>query len=536
MIKLAVALSVLSNLATGDVDWREKGWVSAPSNQEGCGGCYGFSSVSLLESFTYGITGKKIPFSPQFYVDCFDGNGCAGGSLKQTLQYVEESQYQAYLEDYGFTGYYDPEVCINGGFKNRTARNALADVWLLKYQRVAATEKDLVAALARGPTAHDMYVSSDVFDWDDKGDTVPVTDNKCYQDPNPHSWSFVGYKEGRTSDGQLHNAYVIKGSYGGKWAGNGFALYDGASNKACGFTGKVYTVYMAKRREIEYRIGHGKLNFEDAQQACENLENETGGKTGWTLAIIPTRMHVYQVYEMFTGKYGDDVKAHSDFNYFWIGINQATSPEETMKWIDNETSVKFSWFGSTPSKKFVKMAKFNKGASSDMRGKWYSEAKTMELRFMCSRFRYEVCPRISQTSVEHSQKVTFTNSIGEETLEIESGTKASFTCMPGFVIAGSAISECKKDNTWSTFPKCVNEKDIVTVCPQLKIRKSKRLKIKHGAKTITNSDEIPDGAIATLISCKPGFQKKVSGKTTCTNGKWVKKPRCVKKSKKQIAV
>ena len=41
-------------------------------------------------------------------------------------------------------------------------------------------------------------------------------------------------------------------------------------------------------------VGKGKLNFVSANANCKSLDATTG-RTGWTLAVIPTEMHHIQV-------------------------------------------------------------------------------------------------------------------------------------------------------------------------------------------------------------------------------------------------
>ncbi|EDS39267.1 procathepsin L3 [Culex quinquefasciatus] len=88
------------------LDWRTKGFVTSPVNQKTCGSCYAFS-------ISYAITGQimqrigRLEFvSQQQLVDCSveTGNqGCAGGSLRYTLKYLEKCGGIMRQVDYPYT-------------------------------------------------------------------------------------------------------------------------------------------------------------------------------------------------------------------------------------------------------------------------------------------------------------------------------------------------------------------------------------------------------------------------------------------------
>lgn len=106
------------------LDWREKGFVTRPSNQKSCGSCYAFSIAHSIEGQLFKKLNKIIelrlvepfvdanlirhflPVSPQQIVDCSTdtGNhGCAGGSLRTTLKYLENSGGLMREVDYPYT-------------------------------------------------------------------------------------------------------------------------------------------------------------------------------------------------------------------------------------------------------------------------------------------------------------------------------------------------------------------------------------------------------------------------------------------------
>lgn len=76
------------------LDWRTDGFTPPPANQKSCGSCYAFSIAHSIMGQIYKRTGNLIPLSAQQIVDCsviLGNHGCAGGSLRTTLRYLEKS-------------------------------------------------------------------------------------------------------------------------------------------------------------------------------------------------------------------------------------------------------------------------------------------------------------------------------------------------------------------------------------------------------------------------------------------------------------
>lgn len=76
------------------LDWREQGFLTRPENQRDCGSCYAYSIAGSIAGQIFKQTGRLISLSEQQIVDCSvsTGNlGCNGGSLRNTLQYLERA-------------------------------------------------------------------------------------------------------------------------------------------------------------------------------------------------------------------------------------------------------------------------------------------------------------------------------------------------------------------------------------------------------------------------------------------------------------
>lgn len=103
-----------SNDYPSSLDWRDKGFNTRPMNQKSCGSCYAFSiahsiegqlfkklnriielrSKIIIANVTPEVSKRNYFYSPQQIVDCSveaGNHGCAGGSLRTTLKYLESS-------------------------------------------------------------------------------------------------------------------------------------------------------------------------------------------------------------------------------------------------------------------------------------------------------------------------------------------------------------------------------------------------------------------------------------------------------------
>lgn len=88
------------------LDWRDQGFITPPNNQKSCGSCYAFSIAHSVQGQIFKRTGKLVPLSEQQLVDCsvqMGNHGCAGGSLRNTLKYLEHSGGLMREEDYPYT-------------------------------------------------------------------------------------------------------------------------------------------------------------------------------------------------------------------------------------------------------------------------------------------------------------------------------------------------------------------------------------------------------------------------------------------------
>lgn len=98
--------SIFGGTLPASLDWRQKGFRTVEKNQKSCGSCYAFSIALSIEAQIFQRTGKLVELSEQQIIDCSiaTGNhGCGGGSLRNTLKYLESTQGLMREKDYPYT-------------------------------------------------------------------------------------------------------------------------------------------------------------------------------------------------------------------------------------------------------------------------------------------------------------------------------------------------------------------------------------------------------------------------------------------------
>lgn len=98
--------SVFGGSLPDSLDWRDKGFKTTAKNQKSCGSCYAFSIALSIEAQIFQRTGKLVELSEQQIVDCsttLGNHGCGGGSLRNTLRYLETTQGLMRRQDYPYT-------------------------------------------------------------------------------------------------------------------------------------------------------------------------------------------------------------------------------------------------------------------------------------------------------------------------------------------------------------------------------------------------------------------------------------------------
>ncbi|KAK2587440.1 hypothetical protein KPH14_003150 [Odynerus spinipes] len=203
-------------LVPSRLDWREMGFVTAPVNQMNCGSCYAHSIAGSIEGQIFKQTGMLIPLSEQQLVDCstITGNiGCGGGSLRNTLRYLERSRGLMPQSLYPYIG--KQGQCKFA--RDRSIVNITS--WAVLPAR---DEKALQAAVATvGPIAASINASPKTFQLYHKG---VYDDVSCSSDTVNHAVLIVGYTP---------NEWILKNWWGENWGENGYMRLARHKNR-CG--------------------------------------------------------------------------------------------------------------------------------------------------------------------------------------------------------------------------------------------------------------------------------------------------------------
>ncbi|XP_012346399.1 cathepsin L1 isoform X1 [Apis florea] len=199
-----------------ELDWRESGFKTRAENQRDCGSCYAYSIAGSIEGQIFKKTGMLLPLSEQQLVDCSTstGNlGCSGGSLRNTLRYLEKAKglmakkYYPYKAKQGPCRFNEDLSVVN------------ITSWAVLPAR---DEKVLEAAVATiGPIAASINASPKTFQLYHKG---IYDDEVCSSDMVNHAMLIVGYTP---------TEWILKNWWGDGWGENGYMRLAKNKNR-CG--------------------------------------------------------------------------------------------------------------------------------------------------------------------------------------------------------------------------------------------------------------------------------------------------------------
>nr|XP_034189227.1 cathepsin L1 [Osmia lignaria]XP_034189228.1 cathepsin L1 [Osmia lignaria]XP_034189230.1 cathepsin L1 [Osmia lignaria] len=197
-------------------DWRDIGFLTRPENQRDCGSCYAYSIAGSIQGQIFKKTGILIPLSEQQLIDCSTstGNlGCSGGSLRNTLRYLEKAKGLMSQAHYPYKG------------KQGRCRfqEDLSVVNITSWAVLPARdEKALEAAVATiGPIAASVNASPKTFQLYHNG---VYDDEVCSSDMVNHAMLIVGY---------TRTEWILKNWWGDGWGENGYMRLAKNKNR-CG--------------------------------------------------------------------------------------------------------------------------------------------------------------------------------------------------------------------------------------------------------------------------------------------------------------
>jgi C1A family cysteine protease len=193
-----------------DIDWRDKGAVTAVKNQGSCGSCWAFSATAAVEGYWFLKGNTLVQLADQQVLDCCKDScaGCNGGQESNAIGWVGKTGGLCNQKDYPYTA-------RAGACKTSCTKVAKCS----GVKRVYG-EPALVTALNSLPVSVAVNAGGGWQSY--KGG---VFTGPCSQQLN-HAVLAVGY------NGQ---AFVIKNSWGAGWGDKGYIqLARGKSPTTCG--------------------------------------------------------------------------------------------------------------------------------------------------------------------------------------------------------------------------------------------------------------------------------------------------------------
>jgi C1A family cysteine protease len=210
-----------------NVDWREKGALSKVRDQNTCGGCWAFSTISNVESQYLIKYGEPLDLSEQFLINCVTKNlACSGGNMKNALTWVISAGGLALEADQPYKNKKGTCLRPTMGFNSP----------LVSYFKLATKDEDEIAAyLARyGPLSAALngdllqFYTGGIFD---KAD--------CNADLPNHAINLVGFGE---ENGKRY--WIVRNSWGEEWGEKGYFRLAFGKNM-CGITSYVITAFVS---------------------------------------------------------------------------------------------------------------------------------------------------------------------------------------------------------------------------------------------------------------------------------------------------
>ncbi|XP_046619318.1 procathepsin L [Neodiprion virginianus] len=198
------------------LDWREKGFETAAENQEDCGSCYAYSVVTSIQGQIFKETGMLIPLSTQQIIDCSTsvGNlGCSGGSLRNTMRYLEKAKGLMPEKNYPYTA--------QQGYCKFVRDDSVVNItaWAILPARDEHAMEYAVATI--GPIAASINASPKTFQLYHRG---VYDDPGCSSDVVNHAMLLVGYTP---------TYWILKNWWGDNWGDNGYMKLARHKNR-CG--------------------------------------------------------------------------------------------------------------------------------------------------------------------------------------------------------------------------------------------------------------------------------------------------------------
>ncbi len=198
-------------------DWRKLEGCTPIKNQGGCGSCWAFATMGIVESQYLLHEGIELDFSEQWLVSCTDAGGCSGGWYGAALNYlIAEPDYL------GKSGAPLEEIYP---YEARDADCVLAsDAMRYSITEWSGIQQDIDAMkraiMSYGPIAVTVY-SNDLFQC-----YVGGIFNAHEDGATNHAVVLVGWDDAQGKEG----IWYLRNSWGAGWGENGYMRIEYGRN------------------------------------------------------------------------------------------------------------------------------------------------------------------------------------------------------------------------------------------------------------------------------------------------------------------
>ena len=206
-------------------DWRDEGKVTDVKDQGGCGSCWAFSTVEVVESMWMIAGNSETLMSPQQLVDCsgaYYNEGCNGGWYFWAYDYLKVNKEMTEAS-YPYKGV------------DQTCQYDESDgvTYVSSYGSTSGTSANLNKISSHGPVNVAVSAGNNVFMYYDGG--IITTDDGC-PDYIDHAIAAVGYG---VENGVEY--YIVRNSWGTGWGEDGYVRIQTSSGYGvCGINQYVY--------------------------------------------------------------------------------------------------------------------------------------------------------------------------------------------------------------------------------------------------------------------------------------------------------
>jgi len=204
-----------------ELDWSQRGAVTAPKNQAQCGSCWAFSTTGALEGAWKIATGRLMSLSEQQFVDCAKsaGNGCSGGSMPAAFDWAEK---HAICSESSY-----PYTARDGRCVQQSCTDSIPAGAVLGYKDVRHNdERALMEAVSKQPVSVAIEADQAAFQLYTRG----ILTKRC-GDSLDHGVLLVGFG---TENGVDY--WKVKNSWGVGWGEGGYVRFERGMGQAgeCG--------------------------------------------------------------------------------------------------------------------------------------------------------------------------------------------------------------------------------------------------------------------------------------------------------------